>query len=307
VTGSLARERARRLLLLALVLSFVIHLVGGSVWWSIVRELRHKFPSERDIASNTQRIEIQKLLPTPTPVPTPRPTPVPTPTPPPPVIGRRPAPQGAPHHRAVVRPAAPAAAAQPVHAPTAPPVIARHVELARPHAPGHRAPSSLTPQEIAALDQRYSQAINQYQHDVAQGPPTASPAGLQTMKRYDPILDGTPDQVLSGDGWCDPLAEPTRKGGYNYYYLSCRITYSDGFVETVAIPWQYRFLPRNDPFMYRDGHTHKFPVQGPPDGFVLPDPFPLSRAVCSFYKEKCEAVIAREKANGTVDTYGRPP
>jgi hypothetical protein len=288
--------------LLALVLSLVIHFVGGSVWAALTRRL--KPPRERDIASNTQRIEIEKLPPTPTPVPTPRPTPVPTPTPPPPVIGRRPAPQGAPYH-VLVRPA-PAAAAPPAHAPTAPPVIAHHVELARPHAPGHRAPRALTPQEIAADTAQFSQAIAQAQHDVAQTPAPAS-AGLQTMKRYDPILDGTPDEVLSGEGYCDPLADPTRKGGYVYYYLSCRIVYSDGYVETVAIPWQYHFTPRNDPFMYRDNHTHRFPVQAPPDGFTLPDPFPLSRAVCAFYKERCEAVIAREKANGTVDTYGRPP
>jgi len=303
VNGALERERARRLLLLALVVSLVIHLFGGSLWWAIVRTFKHKIPDGRDIAANTQRIEIEKLLPTPTPVPTPRPTPVPTPTPRF-VIGHRPAPQGAPHH-VVVRPAAPAAAPA-VHARTAPPVIARHVELARPHAPGHRAPSALDPQQIATLNEQFSQTIAQAQHEVAQGPPTASPAGLQTMKRYDPILDGTPDQVLSLDGYCDPLGDPQRKGGYVYYYLSCRIVYSDSYVETVNIPWQYRFLPRNDPFI-RDGRTHRFPVQAPPEGFTLPDPFPLSRAVCAFYREKCEAVIAREKANGTVETYGRPP
>ena len=79
MTGALERGRARRLLLLALVLSIVIHFVGGSVWAALTRRL--KAPSERDIASNTQRITIQKLPPLPTPVPTPTPQPLATPTP----------------------------------------------------------------------------------------------------------------------------------------------------------------------------------------------------------------------------------
>jgi hypothetical protein len=39
-------------------------------------------------------------------------------------------------------------------------------------------------------------------------------------------------------------------------------------------------------------------MQPPPPGFALPQPFALSRAVCSFYRAQCEAVIQRETAAG---------
>jgi hypothetical protein len=320
VTGALERGRARRLLLLALVLSIVIHFVGGSVWAALTRRL--KAPSERDIASNTQRITIQKLPPLPTPVPTPTPqplatpTPLPTPTPTPRkqllatlaprAIAQRAPSKGIPHHPAIQHPTG-IVATNPVHVPIAPPRIARHVELARPHAPGHRAPSALNPQQVASLDAKFAQTIAQAQHDVAQGPPTPTPGGLQTMKRYDPILAGTPDEVTASDAPCYEIAEPQRIGAYNYYWIHCTISYSDGFVDTVDIPWPFRFPVRNDPFMDVRARVIHFYMQAPPDGFVLPNPFPISRLTCAFYRERCEAVLARERANGTIDTYGRPP
>ena len=88
------------------------------------------------------------------------------------------------------------------------------------------------------------------------------------------------------------------RGGYNYYYLRCRVTFTDGYTEEVSFPWQFRFTPREDPFRYQDGRPHHFPVQPPPDGFALPRPFALSRTICAFYHDDCEAVVAKERAAG---------
>ena len=97
---------------------------------------------------------------------------------------------------------------------------------------------------------------------------------------------------------CDPLDTPTARGGYNYYYLRCRVTFTDGYTEEVSFPWQFRFAPRDDPFRYQDGRPHHFPVQAPPEGFALRRPFALSRTICAFYHDDCEAVVAKERADG---------
>ena len=62
----------------------------------------------------------------------------------------------------------------------------------------------------------------------------------------------------------------------------------------MAVP----FPPREDPFRYQDGRPHHFPVQARRTASRWPRPFALSRTICAFYHDDCEAVVAKERATG---------
>ncbi|MBV8582081.1 MAG: hypothetical protein JOZ86_15765 [Candidatus Eremiobacteraeota bacterium] len=287
-------RRGRRLLALALGLSLVVHLVGGSFWARLLR-FTHAAPREERIVAQIDPIRIERLPPSPT--PTPAPTPAPTPTPPPQLL------QGLPvltkPKTAYAYPQAPrrAVAVAPRALPPKPePTVApRKATIHVPPAPSQ----AYTQAQITALDATFRHTIDQAQQAVAAAPQADHSAPVHgTMKRYDPILNGTVEDVVGGDGVCDPLDDGTVRGPYTYYYLRCTVHYSDGFNETVEFPWPYKFTQADDPFARHDGRHHHFPPQAPPDGFVLPHPFALSRAVCAFYHDECKAVLDREHPDG---------
>jgi hypothetical protein len=166
-------------------------------------------------------------------------------------------------------------------------------------APEQQPPSknAFSAQQLAALDAQFSRTIAQAQRSLTDVPPQKRPpARAPDQQRYDAVMAGSPEQFLSAQGECVSIQD-ARRGAYVERYLRCVITYSDGYFEQVSFPWVFRFTRRNDPFQYADGY-HPFPMQPPPDGFPLPHPFALSRAVCSFYRAECQSVIQRERANG---------
>ncbi len=286
--------RRRQLLPAALLLSLLVHAVGGGLAARFARFAPHA-PPPTDDAAVSDKVAIERL--TPTPVPTPRATPRPTPTP---VV--------LPHPRpAVARPAtAPrvASTAPPAAAPLAPREIAR----VRPHAPPPPRMSkhgAYSQAQLDAMSAQFRSTIASAQQAAAEAPQAqtgGSDAGSadKTMKRYRSVPFGPPADVLGG-GLCDNLSESSR-GDRTYIYWQCRIHYSDGYTETVAFPW---------PFIYPRGHTPKpnesFPEQPPPEGFALPQVFALSREVCAYFRDRCDAVIRRERASGDASDYGTPP
>ena len=300
-------RRGRKLLVVALLLSLLVHLAGGSLWALLVRSTRALAHSSEEVLAQTQPITIERIV-------RPSPTPTPSPTPRPRVA------QGRPHvtRRPVAQPpsgARPAPLrAQPTFAPHAEPSAAPRV--ARIHIPraqrvavvrapnGARGAAPGGALDVAALDATFRKTIDQAQHDVAVAPQNARPAAVQTMKRYDKYLQGNVEDVTGGNGVCDPLDDGTQRGIYTWYYLRCRVHYADGYAETVSFPWPFKFTRQNDPFARRDGRRHEFPGQPPPDSFVLPHPFALSRAVCAFYHDECKSVIDRERANGDLPNGG---
>lgn len=303
----------RRLLYVAIIFSLIVHLVGGSFWGWLLREVRHQPPPD-DLAAHTEPITIERI-----PIATPRPLATPPPTPPPVqrIAQGRPRPVVAKH--AVVPPPRPRARALPVTAqatlpPRAEPPPVRHATIHQPPAEkkvavvpvphgasGSAAASgAISPQKLASLDAMFSKTIAQAQHDVASAPQADQAAPVQTMKRYDRILQGSVDEIVGGEGICDPMDEGTVRGPYTYYYLSCSFTYTDGFSERVQFPWPFHFTRQDDPFGRRDGHTHRFPVQPPPPDYTLPHPFAMSRVVCSFYHDECAAIVRKERADGSL-------
>jgi hypothetical protein len=301
-------RRGRRLLVVALILSLLVHGAGGSLWALLVRSTRAAAHLSEAVLARTEPITIERIV-------RPSPTPTPSPTPRPRVA------QGRPHvtRRPIAKPASGARPAplraQPTFAPHAQPsVVPRVAKIHIPRAQRVavvRAPSGARGAapaggalDVAALDAAFRKTIDQAQRDVAAAPQAARPAAVRTMKRYDKYLLGNVEDITGGNGMCDPLDDGATRGAYTWYYLRCIVHYADGYVETVAFPWPFKFTRQNDPFARRDGRRHEFPGQPPPDNFVLPRPFALSRAVCAFYHDECKAVIERERANGDLPNGG---
>jgi hypothetical protein len=291
--------RRRRALLVALAASLLAHAFGGS----ILARLAPEPNSAHEEIVGAQRISVERIIPTPVPTPTPPPPPTPTPVP-------LPTPTPQPRYSAapaVPRPAtAPRkiAVRQPAPHPIAPHELARTTPHAspqpRPVAAAHAAYSA---SQLAALDAQFRGTIASAQRAAAEAPPQTGGTGAgraQTMKRYQALTTGYPADILGGGGLCDNLDEQTR-GAYTYIYWQCRVRYEDGYTETVAFPW---------PFVYPRGHTPRpnenFPAQPPPAGFHLAEVFALSRQVCYYFRDRCDAVLARERAAGAPD-YGTPP
>lgn len=295
-------QRGRRFLALALVLSLVLHFAGGSLWGLFVRSERALTHTPEEVMAKTQPITIERL-------PSPSPTPAPTPTPPPPPPAQsRPRAVTRPAHRAPLRVQPVPRLAEPTFEPRAEPSVAPRI--AKIHVPrsqrvavvrvprgSHGATATGGTIDTAALDAQFRKTIAQAQRDV-EATPQPGPAQVSTMKRYDRYLMGNINDVTDANGDCYPLDDGSYRGGYTWYYLRCTVHYGDGYVESVEFPWPFKFTRANDPFFRRDGRRHEFPGQPPPDGFVLPHPFAMSRAVCTYFREECKAVIERERANG---------
>jgi hypothetical protein len=237
------------------------------------------------------RIPVPTLAPVPTVPPTAAPTRVPTV---PPTTEPTSEPTTAPTYRPL-RGTIHHPRAEPTPAPRELPTVAPRAQrsVAQPSSK-----NGFSPQQIAALDAQFSRTIAQAQRALTDVPPQRRPpARSPDQRRYDAVMAGTPEQFLSAQGECQSI-QAAWHGSYVDRYLRCVIQYSDGYFEEVSFPWVFRFTRRGDPFQYSDGSYHPFPMQPPPDGFALPHPFALSRAICSFYRAQCESVIQRERANG---------
>lgn len=221
----------------------------------------------------------------------------------------------------VVRPAVPAAAPPAVvHQPLAAPKPVERHELARlsPEAPAQpqaatkpvpsqpsqvRAPTQTAPQprtangfsqeQLAALDQRFENAIAQSKSDLLNNPPPKERP--VATRRYDSVMLGTPQDLQRVEGWVEYHEDCP--GRPHCYFLRVFITWPDGYSETVDIPWAYHFTDRFDPIeeTERAGYGRVvFAAQDPPPGFQLPHPFQLSRLLCMYFRSECEAVLDAE-------------
>lgn len=316
----------RRFLAIALVLSLFIHGAGGTIWAlygrriaaqvqkmlprptptpevvalsdairiekrRVPRPQRRARPAAAVRAQRPQRprrarIAVAATLPVPTlaPLETPRPTHEPRP---------------APTLRAVQ-----ATVHRPLPEPTARPIQQPTIEPVR---------GAYSPQQIAQLESQFRRTIDAAQRAVeepparggaANVPPQHAPPATDRL-RYQQIMAGTPEQFLSAQGDCVPLQGPMPHGALRAYFIRCVIHYSDGYFEEVSFPWTFSFTRRMDPFEHPDERI-VFGMQAPPPGLVLPQTFALSRAVCSFYRARCAAVINAEQQRGD-PAYGKPP
>ena len=286
-------RQGRRLVLIAVLLSLFIHFVGGSLWAFLSRLTHQGGRPEDQVVARIETITVERR---------PRPTAPPQPKLPAAEAPSRPVPRARVLLPEEPRLAVPTFAPRPE--PTAQPQAKLHrlpsqVAATVPVPNGargrHAAAGTLSAEQIAALEGSFRKTIDQAQQAVAETPVPHPQVAL--TKQYNDVLRGSVDDIVGGNGICYPLDNGTVRGPYTYYYLTCSIKYTDGFAESVSFPWPFHFSRGNDPFASRSG-PQRFPPQPPPPGFVLPHPFALSRALCTYYHAECEAVLERERAAG---------
>jgi hypothetical protein len=280
------RERRRGTLALAVALSLIVHLTASTLW-PLMAHSRARTPPSEDVAQ-TERITIE---------PVPSPTPKPTPTPQPVAVelhAKRTLPSAS--NRRIAR----VLAARPMPVPTLaplPPVTVSHTRVVFHQPVEHRAlaPAAgsrtpvLAPNDIAAYEGAFRRTIAETHGNGS----AAGPGGSRAPTRADEILGGTFGEAVDFGGTCRDYAPQMVRGGFVYHYLTCRVSFSDGFTELASYPWPFRFPVDDDPI----GRGVPFAEATPPPGFVLPPDFEPSRRVCTFYHAACaEKLSARHAA-----------
>ena len=322
-------RRDRNVLTAALVLSLLLHLIAGGAWVLfaprvapvLAKLMPHPTPTPEYVATS-DAITIEKRTvpramrrsPAQRPRAQPRPQRVAQqtapraalpsatlPTLPPPARGQpttepTAVPTFPPRHATIHHPRAGANAAPPR-------IVAQHAPapVAAPHtAARSSARSAYSPQQIAALDAQFSKTIAQAQRSLTDVP-RQSRRPATTMKHYQLVMAGSRGDLTSAQGQCR-ATQTWYRGPVVWHYMDCDFIYTDGFSEHVLIPWPQQFARNDDP----SDHPYKlYPVEEPPAGWQLPHPFAFSRLVCIFYKNECQALIERERANG--DPNYAPP
>lgn len=287
------------------MLSIVIHLLFGGVFWPLLRQVRAVLPHPKATAppvvglSDIVTIEKRKVVPRPH--PNPQPVPARPQHPSAAVVRARPSlprpPVRVAEPRNEVAPPAPRAERQEIVANKTVPRAARsaprhegiekatkgetQVALAEPRP---RTPSSheqpFTQQELAAMQRQFAQTIAQArQREDPMNVPTEPPAG---QKAYKIQIQGIYGDLRRGEG----ILRPTRRwsqDGYDYYYVDYEVVFTDGTYDSGSVPWPIRYRPREDPFLQA---PHPFPLPSPLPGFELPPNTELGPALRPYFPDR---------------------
>lgn len=261
------RRRTRNFLVLALILSALIHLAGGGLWGFFARVLARIAPHPVFMASlqetpapNAEIIRIERRPPAaarplhedraPTVAPHPHPKPTIAPAPPP------------PHHEiAHLR----------VHAPAQPPAAhAKSVALELPPHPRRVAAvpvpdtkPALSDRRLAQLGQDFSKTIADSRETLAGVQSQSEHAQIITIKHYGVAFSGIHEGMNPGDGEIFALSQQ-RVGDTMWYYTRYTYLHGDGTYESDDIPWPFHYPVGDDPFAR---HDKRIPLQPPPPGY----------------------------------------
>jgi len=279
-------RRGPRNLALAVVLSLIAHLTASALWPQMARTLARTPPSE-DVLAPTERVRIERLAsPTPEPTPTPHPVAVQAHT-------SRTLPSAS--KRRIARVLEASVLRVPTLAPLPPVTVAHNRTIvhqpverhALTPAAGSRTPV-LAPNRIEAYEGAFRRTIAQTHGNGL----VAGPGNSRTPTHDGEILGGTYGETVDFGGTCRDYAPLMIRDGFVYHYLTCRVSYSDGFTELASYPWAFRFPADADPI----AAGARFGEATPPPGFVLPPDFEPSRRVCTFYHAACAAKLSAQHA-----------
>jgi len=282
ISRSDIKKRSYRLLEIAIVISFAMHLLFGGLAMfhrtTIAKLLQQAEKKEqKDVALSTA-ITIEKRT-------VPRPEPKPQPVKPEPVPPR---PQ--------VQPQAPVAA-QPVTKPvprvdpvprSAPQELAKIVPRAKEHTAvnkpqvvarinvPHTNPNKLTQAQLNEMNERFSQTIDAARaaNDPTHVTTTAPPA---SMKRAHLNISGINALLTRGEGILSPQSAFAVAGGA-CYYVNYQIDFGDGTFDSGPVYWPICYARRQDPFYNNWQH---FPLPPPQPGW---SPSPAQWAVISSHR-----------------------
>jgi hypothetical protein len=264
-----SRARTRRLLLIGLMVSLMVHLLGGSLYGLLSRVAVKVLPQWASLQTpplpKSDVIRLEKALPTA-------------------------APQAAP--KVVVKPAAPpppSVKVEPVVIQA--PVQSKH-EIARnvAHAPAQAAPSkgvgqshvhifqpAVSPRtpsrpfysddQVAKMNGAFEKAIADSHQTPQQANAAMATAPVMTTVHMQMQVAGIHEGMNPGDGIITVIGRPQKIGDTMWYYTHYEYMYGDGHVEEDDIPWPFHYGPgERDPFAhpYPD---HRVALQAPPPGY----------------------------------------
>ena len=260
------RRRTRRFLVIALILSALIHLVGGGLWGLFARVLARITPHPVFLASlqetpapNAEIIRIERRAP----------------------AAARPAHDDSarvaphPHPRPTIAPAPPRPrheiARVHVHAPAQPPPAhARSVAVLMPRHPQRVAPAPIpdtkpafSDRKLAQLGQDFSKTIAASRETLAGVQTESERAQVITIKHYGVAFSGIHEGMNPGDGEIFAISQQ-RVGNTMWYYTRYTYMHGDGSYESDDIPWPFHYPVNDDPFAR---HDKRIPLQPPPAGY----------------------------------------
>jgi hypothetical protein len=251
------RSDTRRLILIGLFVSLILHLFGGSAWDVLARLFARltpppKWASLQEEPSRTEIIRIER-----------------------PAQAR---PQ--PHHQTAPPP--PAVVEQPVPAPATVPHELVHITINAPHrtppqqGPGQaQVPHEIRPgaprnphpyysdDQIAQMNDAFAKTIADAHETVAEANAAAA-RPVETMKHYEMHYAGIHEGMNPGDGIIRPI-KSWRVGDEDYYYVHYVYMYGDGHVEENDVPWPVHYPANADPFARGD---KRIPIQNPPKDYT---------------------------------------
>jgi hypothetical protein len=263
------RSDTRRLILIGLFVSLIIHLLGGSVWDELARLFDRLTPqvhlaSKQDTHAQTDIIRLER--------PVPPPPHHAAPPPPTPIEQPVPAPVDVPHELVhIVHNAPRSVPPQPIGIGSAHTAV-----VAKPGAPksSHRFYSD---DQLAQMNDQFTKAISDSQETLAEANAAAA-RPVQTIRKYSMHFAGIHEGMNPGDGIIT-TTKHWRVGDQNFYYVHYEYMYGDGHVEEGDVPWPFHYPIGNDPF---SRHDPRVALQGPPPDFPRPD-HPLQPQLQQFF------------------------
>ena len=284
------RWRGDRALLVALILSIIVHFSGAAIYGLVTRALSHLHiavphpqPTEEFVTTSASLTFDRR---------------------PRPVRPRRASPSRPPLvARIAVTPSLPRVqAALPQLKP--PPLVKPELSRLAPHAPAQGTPrpkpvqvafaphnpertagtpasSALSPQQLAQLNEDFTRTISQTRTVV--NPlrvPNLRPAA---PKHFALQFNGRIGELTAGQGYVYAI-KAWGADGYDYYYVSYEYMWPDGTYENGSVPWPIRFPAEHDPIAA--GYEGVFPLPPPPAGWQLPPNIHLGRFLRSFFPDQ---------------------
>jgi hypothetical protein len=143
----------------------------------------------------------------------------------------------------------------------------RKVALAERPREAQRLSRQLTPEQLQKINDDLAKSIAQ---DRAENNPLntrtyQTPAS--STKPFSFQLSGANGRLRGYQGLCSPI-KGWQSDGWDYYYLTCNVAFSNGRSDIEALPWPVRFRAGADPYVVEISTPPAIP--GPLPGWTLP-------------------------------------
>jgi hypothetical protein len=269
------RWRADRALLVALVLSLILHFSGAALYGLFARELvrlhlaaPHPQPTEQIVTISSAITFDRRSRPVITPAVKPRPVAR---------IAQRQVTPSLPKVHIAVPQYKPEAVLKPELSRTVPHTVPQatpvpksvRVAFEPQHQPERAAQTSgaatLTPQQLAQLNADFSKTISQARS--LENPLRAPDRPPVSQTRYRLQFAGATGTLGLCEGRWWPIKN-WQEGSFDYYYAAYECVWPDGTYEDGGVPWPLSYPASRDPLVYP--LEEEIPLPGPPNGWRLP-------------------------------------